>query len=203
MKERGTGLGCCSRAMCSSQKGAVGPKAPRSPQLIAVILDDNLDSVVPQLSSEQQVLVFQIFHLAWKGGRGDSEQTSWRGQIPHRIHTSASEGKKMKAPLWKPEAGVPHWLTGHGVEEGWNEEGSDLLSKHIIVQLQLVKPLQFFRQPVVTLSKLLDIITGFGQNSTFTLQEKANEMRTKIGDTWLAFPKHTLWTSFSPKGKMW
>ena len=40
--------------------------------------------------------------------------------------------------------------------------GSDLLSKHIVVQLELVKPLQFFRQPVVTLPKFLDIITGFG-----------------------------------------
>lgn len=80
---------------------------------------------------------------------------------------------------------------GHGVEEGRTAEGSDLLSEHIVVQLQLVEPLQFFRQPVVTLSKLLDIITGFGQNPTFTLQEKANEMRTKIRDTWLTFQKHT------------
>lgn len=63
------------------------------------------------------------------------------------------------------------WSRG-GLDRG---QGSDLLSKHIIVQLQLVKALQLFRQPVVTLSKLLDIITGFGQNSTFTLQEKASK----------------------------
>ena len=63
-------------------------------------------------------------------------------------------------------------------------QGSDLLSKHIIVQLQLVKPLQFLRQPVVTLSKLLDIITGFGENPTFTLQEEANKMRTKVLPAW-------------------
>lgn len=106
VKERGTGLACCSWAICSSQKGAVGPKAPESPELVAVVLNDDLYSVVPQLSSKQQVLVFEIFHL---------------------------------------------------------------LSKHIIVQLQLVKPLQLLRQPVVALSKLLDIITGFGENPTFTL----------------------------------
>lgn len=82
VKERGRGLlACCSWARCSSRKGVAGPKPPKSPQLIAVILDDDLDSVVPQLSSEQQVLVFQIFHL---------------------------------------------------------------LSEHVVVQLQLVKPLQFF-----------------------------------------------------------
>lgn len=53
--------------------------------------------------------------------------------------------------------------------------GPNLLAKHIVVQLQLVKPLQFFRQPVVTLPKLLDIIAGFGQNTTFTLQKKPTE----------------------------
>lgn len=68
--------------------------------------------MVPQLGSEEQILVFEVFHL---------------------------------------------------------------LAKHIVVQLQLVKPLQFFRQPVVTLPKLLDIIAGFGQNTTFTLQKKPTE----------------------------
>lgn len=66
VKERGTGLACCSWAICSSQKGAVGPKAPESPELVAVILNDDLYSVVPQLSSKQQVLVFEIFHLLSK-----------------------------------------------------------------------------------------------------------------------------------------
>lgn len=47
VKERGTGLACCSWAICSSQKGAVGPKAPQSPSLVAVILDDDFYSVVP------------------------------------------------------------------------------------------------------------------------------------------------------------
>lgn len=69
VKERGRGLlACCSWARCSSRKGVAGPKPSKSPQLIAVILDDDLDSVVPQLSSKQQVLVFQIFHLTWKRG---------------------------------------------------------------------------------------------------------------------------------------
>lgn len=45
----------------------------------------------------------------------------------------------MKASLWTPEAGVPQQLAGHGLGEG-----SDLLSEHVVVQLQLVKPLQFF-----------------------------------------------------------
>lgn len=49
VKERGTGEPF-SWTICSSRKGAVGPKALESPQLVAVILDDDLYSVVPQLS---------------------------------------------------------------------------------------------------------------------------------------------------------
>lgn len=49
VKERGTGEPF-SWTICSSWKGAVGPKALESPQLVAVILDDDLYSVVPQLS---------------------------------------------------------------------------------------------------------------------------------------------------------
>lgn len=41
---------------------------------------------------------------------------------------------------------------------------------------------------MVALPQLLDIITGFGQDSTFTLQGKANKMRTKSSKTSL----HTL-----------
>ena len=50
--------------------------------------------------------------------------------------------------------------------------GADLLAKHIVVQLQLVEPLQLFGQPVVTLPKLLDVVAGLGQDPAFTLQEK-------------------------------
>lgn len=56
-------LACCSWAVCSPGNRAVGPTAPGCPQLVAVTLDDHLHSVVPQLGSQQQVLVFQIFHL--------------------------------------------------------------------------------------------------------------------------------------------
>lgn len=52
------GLACCSWAGCSPW-----PKAPESPELVAVILDDDLESVVPKLSSQEQVLVLEIFHL--------------------------------------------------------------------------------------------------------------------------------------------
>lgn len=58
VKERGMGLACCSWAVCSPW-----PKAPESPELVAVILDDDLESVVPKLSSQEQVLVLEIFHL--------------------------------------------------------------------------------------------------------------------------------------------
>lgn len=37
VKGRGMGSACCSRAVCSPQ-----PKAPESPELVAVILDDDL-----------------------------------------------------------------------------------------------------------------------------------------------------------------
>lgn len=118
VKERGSGLAGCSWAMCSSWRGVVGPEDCKSPQLIAVILDDDLHPVVPQLGSEQQVLVFKIFHLTRKGGHGESEQKSRHSRIPERVQTSASGGRKMKPSLWKPEAGVPQGLAGCGVEEG-------------------------------------------------------------------------------------
>lgn len=139
--------------------------------------------MVPQLGTEKQILVFEVFHLTGEGAsKGNGKSLNlFQHPLVRGERRSLSTEIDVKSHEGHTTAGC----------RGLPGPGADLLAEHIVVQLQLVEPLQLFGQPVITLPKLLDIIAGFGQNPTFALQWKPTGLQCKT-PTLLSERVHTL-----------
>lgn len=137
-----------------------------------------LDAVLLQLRAQQGVVIFQLLNLN-NSSRGDVKETllSDLQPSPSQPHGGAP-----------PAAPLVTGLTGSAGSTvsvcDWSECFSgrceaNLLPEQLVVHLHPLHLLVALLQLLVVLPQLSDVVTGFGQDPSFTLQHQAQASRSR------------------------